>query len=63
MDRDRFDLQRKIIKDGKNGGQKTDPLVFDDCTCENKNIFIDTQEKVPNEQLGNEKDIKQNQSD
>ena len=49
MDRDRFDLQRKIIKDGKNGVQKADPLVFDDCTCENKNIFIDTQEKVPNE--------------
>ena len=34
MDRDRFDLQRKIIKDGKNGGQKSEVLVFGECTCD-----------------------------
>ena len=37
MDRDRFDLQRKIIKDGKNGGQKSEVLVFGECTCDQIN--------------------------
>ena len=42
MDRDRFDLQRKIIKQGNKNGQLgglgKGQTLFGECTCENKQV-------------------------